>query len=62
MVSEQESLREEMEEEEEEDEERERSSKGMDSSMDLWNLNMEILKSCMDSSMILYKNYLGMDC
>ena len=25
-------------------------------SMDLWNLSMEILKSCMDFSMILYKH------
>ena len=27
----------------------------------VWNCK-EILKFCMDSSMILYKNYLGMDC
>ena len=25
-------------------------------------ISMEILKPCMDSSMILYTNYLGMDC
>ena len=58
LVSKQGSLREEEEEEEEKEEGREKSSKGMD----LWNLSMEILKSCMDSSMILSKNYLGMDC
>ena len=49
LVSKQGSLR-----EEEEEEEREKSSKGMN----FWSL----VGNCMDSSMILYKNYLGMDC
>ena len=40
------------EEEEEEEEEEERGVKQ----------RYGILKFCMDSSMILYKNYLGMDC
>ena len=38
---------------------KEDQSKGMESLV--WNC-MEILKFCMDSSMSLYKNYLGMDC
>ena len=29
--------------------------------MELLKFSMEILKFCMDSSMILYKNYLGLD-
>ena len=52
LVSKQESIREEEEEEQ---------SKGMDLWSLVWNC-MEILKFCMDSSMILYKNYLGIDC
>ena len=47
-------LREEEEEEGEKEEEREKSSKGMD----LWSLSMELY----DFGMILYSNYLGMDC
>ena len=59
LASKQESIRE--EEEVEEEEEEEEQSKGMDLWSLVWNC-MEILKFCMDSSMILYKNYLGMDC
>ena len=40
---------------------KEEQSKGMDLWSLVWNC-MEILKYCMDSSMILYKNYLGIDC
>ena len=58
LVSKQESIWE-GEEDKEEEEEKEGGAKqryGI-----VWNC-MEILKFCMDSSMSLYKNYLGMDC
>ena len=39
---------------------KEEQSKGME--FEYGSISMEVLKFCMDSSMILYKNYLGMDC